>query len=108
VANLEKHKKNLVLEWLDAEESTVPAQPRSTHILGSYIKIQKPITKKSRPPVVEQAQTKIDPANFREPGIPPNVELKSTPAASWEHQKKLERLPNLRAPYKYKGTRAAH
>ncbi len=79
VANLEKHKKTLALEWLDAEESSVPTQSRSTHVLGSYIKIPKPVAKKFRVPIPDQAPALPDPSMFREPGSPPKAPLRTSP-----------------------------
>ena len=108
MANLEKHKKTLALEWLDAEESSVPTQSRSTHVLGSYIKIPKPVAKKFRAAIPDQAPAQPDPSMFREPGFPPKALLKTPPSASWEHQKRLGRLPKLRAPYQYKGGKGPH
>jgi hypothetical protein len=102
MANLEKHKKNLVSEWLEAEESTVPTQSRSTRILGSYIKIQKPISRKFRQNLPDRKPQKPDVSLLREPAPPPKQTAKSSQLASWEHQRKLERLPKLRAPYQYK------
>ncbi len=102
MANLEKHKKSLASEWLEAEESTVPTHSRSTHVLGSYIKIPKPVSKKFRQPVPEQKPAKPDASLLREPGPPPKLSTKSSQTASWEHQRRLGRLPKLRAPYQYK------
>jgi hypothetical protein len=106
MANPEKHGKNPVREWFEGEEGTVPANPRSSHLVGSYIKGSKPLRKKSRPLMAARAQSqtpsKPDPALLREPSPPPKAIAKQSQTASWEHQKKLERLPNLRAPYQYK------
>jgi hypothetical protein len=102
MANLEKHKKSLVSEWLEEEESTVPTHSRSTHVLGSYIKIPKPVTKKFRPNIPDQKPPERDVSLAREPGPPPKLSTKHSQLASWEHQKRLERLPKLRAPYQYK------
>jgi hypothetical protein len=104
MANKEKHKKNRDLEWLEAEESTVPTKSRSPHLLGAYIKIPKPVSKKFRAnsPKENQAPPKPDVSLAREPGPPPKLSSKPSQAAPREHQPKQERLPKLRAPYQYK------
>lgn len=106
MANPEKHRKNPVREWFEGEEGTVPANPRSSHVVGSYIKGSKPLAKKPRLVTAARAQSqtpsKPEPALLREPGRPAKAIAKPSQTASWEHQKKLERLPNLRAPYQYK------
>lgn len=101
MANPEKHKKNLAEEWLEAEDSTVPTHTRSTHVLGAYIKIPKPVPKKIRQGGAEKAPPKVDVSMLREPGAPPKA-AKPSPLASWEHQRRVGRLPKLRAPYQYK------
>lgn len=103
MANSQKHKKNLAMEWLEAEDSAVPTHSRSSHLLGSYVKISKPLPKKkSRPAVRNQKPSKADPSLAREPGSPPKSSEKHSQSASWERQRKLERLTQLRAPYQYK------
>ncbi len=99
MANLEKHKKNPLLEYLDGEESTVPAQPRSSHVLGAYIKIPKAsVSGKIRPPVAGEPERKVEPALVRDPAPPAKLEEKRSQANSWEHLRKTDRLANLRAP----------
>ena len=104
MANPEKHKKKPALEWLEAEESTIPTKSRSSHLLGAYIKIPKPVSKKFRPNLSNKNQTPVKPdvSLAREPGPPPKRSSRPSQAASREHQRKLERLPKLRAPYQYK------
>ena len=102
MANLEKHKKNPILEWLEAEESTLPTHSRSTHVLGSYIKIPKPASKKFRQSAPNHKAPKPDLALARESAPPPKITGKTSQLASFEHQRRLERLPKLRAPYQYK------
>lgn len=102
MANQGKHRKNPVLEWLEGEESTVPTNPRSSHLVDAYIKKNKPVIRKFRAASAAAVSQAPDPLQLREPGPPPKLEIKHSPAASPEHLRKLERLPNLRAPYQYK------
>ncbi len=103
MANQGKHKKNPIIEWIEEEDSTVPTKSRSAHVVDSYIKKSKVALKKARPAAVPQpASAAPDPALMREEAPPPKLEEKHSQAASWEHLKKLERLPQLRAPYQYK------
>ena len=67
MANLEKHKKNVSQEWTEAEESTVPAQSRSSHVLGAYIKIPKAVTRGGRRAVPAARVAKPALALTREP-----------------------------------------
>ena len=103
MANLEKHKKNPIREWLEGEEGTVPAQPRSSHVLGAYIKIPKTaVARKFRPAVGNEAAPRLEPALMREPAPPPKLDEKHSQATSREHLLKTQRLPKLRAPFLYK------
>jgi hypothetical protein len=99
MANLEKHKKNPLRDWIDEDEGTVPAQSRSPHVVGAYIKIAKPETRKARRPAANGVTQKVEPALMREPSPPPKVEDKHSQASSPEHLRKLQRLPKLRASY---------
>ena len=99
MANLEKHKKKPELEWLEAEESDVPASPRSQHVLGAYVKIPKLVSRKGKVVLPPQAQPKPDVSLVREAAPPPRSAPKPSQTTSWEHLKRLERLPQLRAPY---------
>jgi hypothetical protein len=103
MANLEKHKKNPVQEWLEGEDSTVPAQPRSSHVLGAYIKIPKTaVARKFRPSVGNPTVPRLEPALVREPAPPPKLDEKHSQATSREHLLKSQRLPKLRAPFLYR------
>lgn len=102
MANQGKHRKNPVLEWLEEEDGTVPTNARSAHLVDAYIKRGKPVVKKSRIPAAPATPVVPDPLQLREPGPPPKIEVKHSPAAAPEHLRKLERLPRLRAPYPYK------
>jgi hypothetical protein len=100
MANLEKHKKSDLREWLEAtENSTVPAQSRSSHVLGAYIKIPKAVPKKRRSQVLDGAPAKPEPALMREPSPPVKLEEKRSQPSSPEHLRKVARLPKLRAPF---------
>lgn len=98
--NPEKHKKNLALEWNNEEEDTFPTHSRSSHVLGPRLKVTKPAP--VRAPRRAEAPPAADVLAMREPGPPPKISLRNSQPASWDHLKKLERLPNLRAPYQYK------
>jgi hypothetical protein len=104
MANLEKHKKNLTQELLDADESTVPASSRGTRVLGSYIKISRPVSRKYRPAVSQKVEPppKLDVSLIREAAPSQKAPAKPSPLSSKEHLRKLEKLPQLRAPYQYK------
>jgi hypothetical protein len=101
MANQGKHKKNPVLEWMEGEDGTVPTKPRGSHVVDSYIKKSKVALKKFRAAAAGTLQ-KVEPALLREAGPPVKAEAKHSPAASWEHQRRVERLPQLRAPYQYR------
>ena len=103
MANQGKHRKNPVAEWLDGEEGTVPTKSRGSHVIGSYIKQNKPALKKYRPRVVATVVSKTEVPLFREAGPPPKPDPKHTQPASFEHLRRLGRLGSLRAPYPYKG-----
>jgi len=105
MANLEKHKKSTLQEWMEAEEGALPAQSRSSHVLGAYIKIPKAASPRARRAVTAQPAPKVEPALAREPA-PPAKNGKHTQASSPEHLRKLNRTPKLRAPYSAQGSRA--
>ncbi len=108
MANLEKHKKNIMQEWIEGEESTVPAQTRSAHVLGAYIKIPKAaVSRRSRPQKPNGVAARVEPALVREAAPPPKVEDKPTQASSPEHLRKQQRLSKLRAPFAPKPARGA-
>ena len=102
MANQGKHKKSPVLEWLEGEEGSAPTKSRGSHVVDSYIKKNRVALKKARAIVTPGAPEKVEPALLREPGPPTKTDAKSSQLASWEHQRKLERLGKLRAPYQYK------
>ncbi len=102
MANRGKHSRNPVSEWMEGEEGNTPTKSRSAHLVNCYVKKTRPVLKKARKAAVAVAAPKPEPALMREPAPPPKNEAKPSPAASWEHQRRLERLPKLRAPYGYK------
>ena len=102
MANQGKHKINPALEWLLGDENPVPTKSRSSHLVNSYIKKRAPAVKKSRPSVASVVPAKSDISLLREPGAPPAAPPKQSQTASPEHQRKLGRLKQLRAPYQYK------
>jgi hypothetical protein len=83
---------------MEAEESTLPAQPRSSHVLGAYIKIPKAVAKKTRRLAPETRPAKPEAALARE-AAPAKQEEKHSQASSPDHLRKLSRLPKLRAPF---------
>ncbi|MFB3779304.1 MAG: hypothetical protein ACE141_16925 [Bryobacteraceae bacterium] len=101
MANQGKHKKSPVLEWLEGEEGNAPTKSRGSHVVDSYIKKGKVALKRLRAAAAD-ATPRMEPALLREPGPPAKTVAKSSQAASWEHQRKVERLSQLRAPYPFR------
>jgi hypothetical protein len=101
MSNQGKHKRNPVQEWMEGEDPTVPTKSRGSHVVDTYIKKSRVILKKFRAAVASAPQ-KVEPALVREPGPPSKAETKPPQTVSWERQRKLERLPQLRAPYQYR------
>ncbi len=102
MSNLEKHKRNLVHDWLEGEEGTAPAQSRRAQLTGSSAKVTKAAPRKFRVPTLNGHAAKPDPALVREPGPAAKLEEKHSQASSPEHLRKVQRLPKLRAPYQPK------
>jgi hypothetical protein len=104
MAKLEKHKRNLIQEWLGAEEETVPAHPRGIDAQEMRVKIRKPLVagrlRLARP---SPPAPRPEPALVREPARPPKTVERGSQASSREHLLKLERLPQLRAAYSRSG-----
>jgi hypothetical protein len=100
MANLEKHKKNTAMEWLEAEESDVPTHPRSRHVIDSYVKNRKVAARRSRPARPKEAAQKPEVSLMREPA-PAAKSGRPSPLSSADHLRKLGRRPQLRAPYQY-------
>ncbi|HSW48924.1 MAG TPA: hypothetical protein VLH09_02060 [Bryobacteraceae bacterium] len=102
MANQGKHSRNPVSEWMEGEEGNTPTKSRGSHVVDSYVKKSKPTLKKARKAAVAVAVPKPEPALMREPAPRTKPEVKPSQAASWEHQRKVERLSQLRAPYSYR------
>ncbi len=94
MANSEKHKHNLVEEYLVGEEETAPAQSRGARVTGGPA--VKPARRRFRAPVIPLPAP--EPALVREPAPPPRLEEKHSQASSPNHLRKQQRLPKLRAP----------
>ncbi|MCC7176357.1 MAG: hypothetical protein IT159_14290 [Bryobacterales bacterium] len=99
MANQGKHPKDPIQEWILGEEGDVPTSTRGAHVVGGYIKRGKPALKKARKPAAPETPAKPEPALIRESSPPHKTEAKPSQAASWEHQRRLERLSQLRAPH---------
>ena len=65
MASRVKHKRNHVLEWFEAEESDIPASPRSRRVVSALTKAQKPVPKKRKLLLPSQPPPKPDPALAR-------------------------------------------
>jgi hypothetical protein len=102
MANQGKHKKSPVVEWLEGEEGNTPTKSRGSHVVDSYIKKSKVTLKKLRTAAAIGSVPKVEPALLREPGPPAKAASRPSQAASWGHQRKVERLAQLRAPFQYK------
>jgi hypothetical protein len=104
VANLQKHPKSPILEWLQDEEDPAPTCSRSARTLSAYVKIVKTPAGKSRRLPPQQPPPKTEAALAREPGGGDKTPGKHSQPGSFDHLLKLSRLPKLRAPYGYKPT----
>jgi hypothetical protein len=105
MANLEKHKRNLVYEFLGDDQAGEPVQLRSVHLTGAQGKTAKAVPRRTPPPVPASQAKKPDPALIRE-AAPPPKHGGTSQASSPDHLRKLQRLPKLRAPYTNPGRRA--
>jgi hypothetical protein len=105
MANLEKHKRNLVDEFLEGDEPVEAAQSRSVHLVGAQRKAAKGVPRRFRLVVSNGQPVKADPALIREPAQPPKAAERASQANSPAHLRKLQRLPKLRAPYSKPGRR---
>lgn len=97
--NLEKYRKNRAEELTGDEDELVPTHARSARVLGSYVKINKPATRKFRsqapPPAPAESKAEL----MREPGTIAKLSPgKRSQAASWDHLHKQEHQAQLRAP----------
>ena len=107
MANLQKHKTNLLQEFLEDDEAGEPVRVRSVHVTGAQGKAAKPAPRRARPPVAAGAPAKPEPALVREPAVRPKPEERTSQASSPEHLRKLQRIPKLRASYTTPGRRAS-
>lgn len=100
MAQLEKHKTNLIREWLVADEENVPANPRGLDAQEARLKIRKPpVPGKFRRPRSVLPPPKPEPALVREAAPASRAGERQSQASSREHLLKQERLPQLRAPF---------
>ena len=106
MANLEKHKRNLVNEFLGDDQAGEPVQLRSVHLTGAQGKAAKAVPRRSRLPIPAGQPKKPEPALTREAALPPKPEGRASQASSPGHLRKLQRLSKLRAPYLTAGRRA--
>ncbi len=51
MANCEKYVRDLVRDWIEGNDNTIPTRARSSRIIGSYIKNRKADLRR-RPPVI--------------------------------------------------------
>jgi hypothetical protein len=100
MANPEKHKRNLIHEFLGGDETEDAAHERSVHLIG---RAAKSVPRRFRLQVVNGQVKRPDVALAREPGPPPKVEEKHSQASSPEHLRRVQRLAKLRAPYPKSG-----
>jgi hypothetical protein len=70
--------------------------------VDSYIKKSKVTLKKFRPPAAGSAPQTTDALMLRDPAPPPKADSKASQSASYDHQRRLERLSQLRAPHHFK------
>jgi hypothetical protein len=102
MANRGKHTRSPLADWLEEEDGTTPTKSRGAHVVDLYIKRGKPAVKKLRRPAAAAEQPKPEPALAREAAAPAKPDAKSSQSASWDHLRRMERLPQLRAPYQYR------
>jgi hypothetical protein len=105
MANVGKHKRNLVHEFLGGDEAVEPAQARSVHLTGAQGKSAKGGLRRVRLLLLNGRAQKPDAALVREPAPPSRMEERTSQASSPDHLRKLQRIPNLRAPYMNPGRR---
>jgi hypothetical protein len=107
--NLEKYRrKNQAEELKEGEENVVPMHARSARVLGAYVKIGKPASRKfrSQAPPPPPAESPIE--LMREPGAVPKASaVKRSQASSWDHLHKQEHQLQLRAPAAVRRSRRA-
>jgi hypothetical protein len=70
--------------------------------VDSYIKKNRPTVRKFRTAVAAASPAAPDSPRLRELGPAAKAEAKHSPATSLEHQRRVERMPQLRAPHQYR------
>jgi hypothetical protein len=102
MANQGKHSRSPLADWLEGEDGTTPTKSRGAHVVDPYVKKGKVAVKKPGKRAAPAGEPKPDPALAREAAVPAKPETKSSQSASWDHQRRMERLGQLRAPYQYR------
>jgi hypothetical protein len=102
-----KHKKSLLDEWPEGAEEIVPAQSARAAGFGAGVSREKPVSRRARLPIRGTQTPEPDAALLREPAMPAKAAERRSQSTSPEHLRKLQRLPNLRAPYPPKTGRPA-
>jgi hypothetical protein len=101
MAKREKRVTSLTTEdGLEAEASLVPTHSRRSQVLGSHQKDGNVDSRKFRPRLPASNGSPPEPLPAREPAGPVPVRAKHSPANSPEHWQRLDRVPQLRAPYR--------
>jgi hypothetical protein len=102
MANVEKHKRDLIDEWQEGEGEAAPAQSGKLHVVASG---GKAVPRRLKLPVQDRPGVKPDPALIREAAPPPKPDEKHSQASAPDHLRRLQRIPKLRAPYAPKSNR---
>jgi hypothetical protein len=103
VANPEKHKQDLIEEWLEGDAGDTP--PQSGIHPAPVSRAAKSVPRRSRRPAAPESPARPDPALVREPAPAAKAVAKQSPASSPDHLRRVERIPKLRAPYLPKGAK---
>jgi hypothetical protein len=101
--NQEKHKKNLVQEWLSGEEIMTPTKARGSPALTTLSKMGGAGVRRRGPvlPAADPREERRDAAVRREPGRAV-VGHAAHAAASWDHLQKQKHLGRMRASFEYR------
>ena len=103
--NSEKHKKDLLQQWLQGEEALEPTRQRNSHLLASYVKIPRASSGKSTGssfPAGSSQPVPLDNTAMREPGRSGIPDQAQPQKASWDHLQKLKHLGRMRASFEYR------
>ena len=101
MANLEKHPKRVIEEWLFAEESLIPTHSRSPHVIGLYIKNQRREKWGFRPRFIADAGKLL----IWLAGERPPAELRRRERRAERRHKLSRRGAQVRLPFGLKRTR---